>query len=170
MGIIVNRLENGTSTEEVYSLLFKQIDGLLNPEDPIITNLSNIGAALKQTFGKISWVGFYITKDNLLYLGPFQGKVACTKIQFGKGVCGTSAATKQTIIVPNVHEFPGHIACDVESNSEIVVPIIFENEVYAVLDLDSTEFSAFNEIDKLWLEKICNLISEKLKLKINSLN
>ncbi|MCB0751509.1 MAG: GAF domain-containing protein [Ignavibacteriae bacterium] len=153
---------------EIYNLLFQQIDGLLNKNEPKITNLSNITAALKQTFSKISWVGFYLLKDNLLYLGPFQGKVACTRIEVGKGVCGTAAYKNETQVVTNVHEFPGHIACDVESNSEIVVPIMTKNNlVCGVLDLDSTEFSAFCEIDKIWLEKICKLISEKLELNKN---
>ena len=149
-------------------LLFQQVDGLLNKNEPIITNLSNITAALKQTFSKISWVGFYLLKDNLLYLGPFQGKVACTRIEVGKGVCGSAADKIETQVVRNVHEFPGHIACDVESNSEIVIPVLTkDNLVCGVLDLDSTEFSAFGEIDKIWLEKICKLISEKLELNKN---
>ena len=152
-------------TEEQYRLLLQQIDGLLNPFDPVITNLSNVAAALKQTFSKISWVGFYLKKDKFLYLGPFQGKVACTKIEIGKGVCGLAAEKLQTQLVPNVHEFPGHIACDVESNSEIVIPLEYKNSIYAVLDLDSTQFSAFNEIDKIWLESICDLISSKLNLE-----
>ena len=125
---------------------------MLNPNEPTVTNLSNVVAALKQTFEKISWVGFYLSKEEMLYLGPFQGKVACTRIKFGNGVCGTSALKKETQVVPNVHEYPGHIACDVETNSEIVIPIIFNNNVYGVLDLDSTQFSAFDETDKIWLE------------------
>jgi L-methionine (R)-S-oxide reductase len=157
-------IENKVSKVERYNLLIQQIEGLLNDSDPIVTNLSNITAAIKQTFSIISWVGFYLRKDTQLYLGPFQGKVACTKIVIGKGVCGTSAETKKTQIVPNVHEFPGHIACDVETNSEIVVPLINDNKVYAVFDLDSTEFAAFDEIDKDWLEQICRLVTDKLDL------
>lgn len=153
------------SIEAQYKLLLQQIDGLINHSDPVITNLSNIAAALKQTFTKISWVGFYIKKDKYLYLGPFQGKVACTKIKIGKGVCGSAAEKLQTQLVPNVHEFPGHIACDVESNSEIVIPLLYKNSIYAVLDLDSKQFSAFNETDKIWLESICELISSKLNLE-----
>ena len=98
-------------------------------------------------------------------MGPFQGKVACTRIEIGKGVCGTSALKKETQVVPNVHEFPGHIACDVESNSEIVIPLIKNNYVVGVLDLDSTKFSAFNEVDKIYLEKMCELISKKLEIE-----
>jgi GAF domain-containing protein len=149
--------------EEQYKLLFKQVEGLLNPEDPIITNLANIIAAINQTFKNVSWVGIYIIKNEKLFLGPFQGKVACTKIKIGKGVCGTSAMKKETIVVPNVHEFPGHIACDIESNSEIVVPIIYDDTVFGVLDLDSTELSTFDDLDKIWLEMICTLIVNKLK-------
>lgn len=149
--------------EGQYKLLFKQVEGLINPEDPIITNLANIIAAINQTFKNVSWVGIYIIKNEKLFLGPFQGKVACTKIKIGEGVCGTSAMKKETIVVPNVHEFPGHIACDIESNSEIVVPIIYNDTVFGVLDLDSTELSTFDDLDKIWLEMICTLIVNKLK-------
>jgi GAF domain-containing protein len=149
--------------EGQYKLLFKQVEGLINPEDPIITNLANIIAAINQTFKNVSWVGIYIIKNEKLFLGPFQGKVACTKIKIGKGVCGTSAMKKETIVVPNVHEFPGHKACDIESNSEIVVPIIYNDTVFGVLDLDSTELSTFDDLDKIWLEMICTLIVNKLK-------
>ena len=149
--------------EEQYKLLVKQIEGLLNPEDPIVTNLANITGAINQTFMKVSWVGFYLTKNDKLFLGPFQGKVACTKIKIGEGVCGTSAKNKESIVVPIVHEFPGHIACDAESNSEIVVPIIKNNFVFGVLDLDSTSFSTFDNTDKIWLEKICTLVANILE-------
>lgn len=149
---------------ETYDLLLRQIDALINPAEPLITGFSNITGALKETFPKISWVGFYFVKDNNLFLGPFQGKVACTKIKIGEGVCGTCAKFKVTQIVPNVHNFPGHIACDVESNSEIVVPLFYNNKVYGVLDLDSKSFSAFDETDKFGLEKIIELVSNKLDL------
>ena len=149
--------------EEQYKLLVKQIEGLLNPEDPIVTNLANITGAINQTFKKVSWVGFYLTKNDKLFLGPFQGKVACTKIKIGEGVCGTSAKNRESIVVPNVHEFPGHIACDADSNSEIVVPIIKNNFVFGVLDLDSTSFSTFDNTDKIWLEKICTLVANILE-------
>ena len=154
------------SDEEIYQSLIPQIENLISSVDePIISSLSNITAALKESFDKISWVGFYLTKDSKLFLGPFQGKVACTSIEFGKGVCGTSALKKETIIVENVHEFPGHIACDSGSNSEIVVPIIKNKFVYGVLDLDSYQFSSFNQLDKKYLEIICNLISTKLPIE-----
>lgn len=141
-----------------YKLLYKQIEALLNPDDPYITNMSNFIAAIYETFPSISWIGFYLLKNNVLYLGPFQGKTACTRIEMGKGVCGTAASQRKTQVVENVHKFPGHIACDVESNSEIVVPLIKNNEILGVLDLDSKEFSAFDEIDNTWLEKICCLL------------
>lgn len=148
--------ENNQSAEEKYKLLIKQLSGLLNSDDPLISNLSNLTAALKQTFDKISWVGFYISEDRKLYLGPFQGKVACVSIEPGKGVCGTAAANKESIIVADVNKFPGHIVCDADSKSEIVVPIINKDgSLYGVLDLDSTEYSAFDEIDKQYLEEIC---------------
>jgi len=147
--------ENNQSVEEKYKLLIKQLSGLLNSEDPLISNLSNLTAALKQTFDKISWVGFYIFEERKLYLGPFQGRVACTSIEPGKGVCGTSAVNKESIIVADVDKFPGHIVCDTDSKSEIVVPIINKDgSLYGVLDLDSTEYSAFNDIDKKYLEEI----------------
>ncbi|MEE9432579.1 MAG: GAF domain-containing protein [Melioribacteraceae bacterium] len=153
-----------SSLEDLYKLLLKQIDGLIDNSLPVISNLSNITAALNQTFNKISWVGFYFKKDDYLYLGPFQGKVACTKIKIGTGVCGKSFEEGKTIVVPNVHKFPGHIACDVETNSEIVIPIFNGNKAIGVLDLDSKDFEAFNETDKVWLKKIGGIISVKLNL------
>ena len=116
--------EEITSLEEKYKLLIKQLKELLNREDHELSNLSNLASALNETFNKISWVGFYLYDKEKLYLGPFQGKVACTTIEVGKGVCGTAAAKKETIVVPDVDKFPGHITCDSESKSEIVLPII----------------------------------------------
>lgn len=152
--------------DEIYHLLLEQIDSLISTNEWVITHLANITALIKQTFSKVSWVGFYIKNNNELYLGPFQGKVACTRIKIGSGVCGKAAELKTTQVVPNVHEFPGHIACDDESNSEIVVPIFCDDQVIAVLDLDSTLFSTFGEIDKHWLEEICNLISKKINFNL----
>jgi len=131
----------------------------------LLSNLSNFTAALKQTFEKISWVGFYLYDGEKLYLGPFQGKVACTKIELGKGVCGTSALKKETIIVRDVNAFPGHIACDDGSNSEIVVPILKENELIGVLDLDSYHLNAFDETDKKYLEELTKFLAEKIFIK-----
>lgn len=150
------------SDQEIYEYLIPQLEVLVNPEEPLISNLSNLTAALKESFKKISWVGFYIRKNNHLYLGPFQGKVACTVIVIGKGVCGSSAERKETIIVEDVEKFPGHILCDAGSRSEIVVPLFSEDQVAALLDIDSYQMSAFGKIDGFYLEKICKMLSEKL--------
>ncbi len=150
------------SDEEIYSLLLPQIDSLLDMKVPALSNLSNITAALKESFNKISWVGFYIFNGLFLYLGPFQGKIACTRIEIGKGVCGTSFEQIKTIIVDDVDKFPGHIACDSGSKSEIVVPIIRNNKAIAVLDLDSFDYASFNDIDRKYLESICKIISKKI--------
>lgn len=155
-------IEKDLSLEEKYLSLSRQVKALLKKDDKLISNLSNFVAALKQTFEKISWAGFYFAEGDNLYLGPFQGKVACTNIQFGKGVCGTAAKERKTIIVDDVNKFPGHIFCDADSRSEIVVPLFKKNDIYGVLDLDSTSFSAFNETDKKYLEEMCIFISEKI--------
>ncbi len=127
-----------------------------------ITTLSNASALLNSYLEDISWVGFYLFKDSKLILGPFQGRVACTTIELNNGVCGKCASTLETVIVPNVHEFEGHIACDSRSNSEIVLPIIINNKLYGVLDIDSTSFNRFNETDKENLEIFINYLSIKL--------
>ena len=163
-------IDKSLSEEEIYQSLLPQIESLLNPDEPLISNLSNVTAALKEPFEKISWVGFYFLKGNQLFLGPFQGKIACTIIEIGKGVCGTSAAKKETIIVEDVEKFSGHIACDSGSRSEIVVPLIKDNKLYGVLDLDSYQLSAFSFRDKQYLEKLCKLLSDKLEIeKITSI-
>jgi len=155
-------INNAASIDEQYLLLVKQVKSLMRKEDNLITNLSNFTAALKQTFSKISWVGFYLFDGSKLYLGPFQGKVACTEIKIGSGVCGTSAFKKETLIVPDVDKFPGHIACDVESRSEIVVPIFKEDKLFGVLDLDSTDYNSFDETDKKYLEDLVNFLSKEI--------
>ncbi|MBZ0198247.1 MAG: GAF domain-containing protein [Ignavibacteriaceae bacterium] len=155
-------IENNLTLAEQYKALNKQLRALLNNSENLLSNLSNFTAALKQTFGKISWVGFYIFDGEKLYLGPFQGKVACTIIQIGKGVCGTSAEKLKTIVVPDVNVFPGHIACDTDSKSEIVIPILKENKLWGVLDLDSASTNSFNEIDRLYLENFCKFLSEEI--------
>jgi L-methionine (R)-S-oxide reductase len=144
---------------EIYKLLFPQIEALLNPTEPWYSNLANVVAALKEAFDKISWVGFYLLLDEKLFLGPFQGKIACTTIELGKGVCGTSASIKKTIIVEDVNKYPGHIACDSGSLSEIVVPLLSDDKVLGVLDIDSYEYSSFKESDKEYLEKLSILVS-----------
>jgi len=148
------RISSSVSLEEQYNLLVKQVKSLLNKDDNVITNLANLSAALKQTFNKISWVGFYLFDGKKLYLGPFQGKVACTEIKIGDGVCGTSAKKRETIIVPDVDKFPGHITCDIESRSEIVVPIFKDEQLFGVLDIDSNDYNSFNDVDKKYLEEI----------------
>jgi L-methionine (R)-S-oxide reductase len=147
----------GNKTEQ-YESLIPQIKGLLDGEPDLIANLANTVAALKEQFGWL-WVGFYLVKNDELVLGPFQGPVACTRIRKGRGVCGTSWAEAKTLIVPDVEKFPGHIACSSLSKSEIVVPVIRNNEVVAVLDVDSEAYDDFNETDKYYLEQIISLIN-----------
>lgn len=146
--------------EAQYQSVFPQIEALISYETDMIANLGNITAALKEQFGWF-WVGFYLVKNDELVLGPFQGPVACTRIKKGKGVCGSSWEQGKTIIVADVDQFPGHIACSSLSKSEIVVPIIRNNEVQGVLDVDSELYSQFDEIDQQYLEKIIDLIDFK---------
>ena len=147
---------------EDYKLLAKQLNSLLQGVDKEISKLANASAFLYNSLDDVSWVGFYLLDKNYLYLGPFQGKVACTSIPVGKGVCGTAVEKKETILVKNVHEFPGHIACDSESNSEIVIPIYKNKDLYMVLDIDSKSLNRFNESDKDGLEEIAKMIGENL--------
>ena len=154
----LNLLSEDSSKEYKYRNLLAQIDALVNGEPDLIANLANIAAALKQTFG-FFWVGFYIVKDGTLVLGPFQGPIACTRIAYGSGVCGTAWKEKKTIIVPDVDLFPGHIACSSESKSEIVVPILSNGNIIGVLDVDSNCLNNFDETDAVFLEKIVQMIS-----------
>ena len=142
--------------------LVEQLESLISKDNYEITTLSNMSALIFYSLQDVSWAGFYLVKDGKLILGPFQGKIACTEIKFGKGVCGTTAEKKETIIVKNVHEFPGHIACDSESNSEIVVPIFKNGVLYGVLDLDSKKLERFDENDKLLLESLVTVLEKKL--------
>jgi len=144
--------------EEQYESLLPQIKALLEGEPDLIANLANITGALKEQFNWL-WVGFYLVKNDELVLGPFQGPVACTRIRKGKGVCGTSWAKAQTLIVPDVEKFPGHIACSSLSRSEIVVPIIRNKRVIGALDVDSIELDQFDNIDQDYLEQIIELIN-----------
>jgi len=139
--------------QETYQTLLPQIESLISGETDVIANMANIAAALHEAFG-FWWTGFYRVEGQQLVLGPFQGPIACTRIPYGKGVCGTAWQRAETVIVPNVHEFAGHIACSSASNSEIVVPILHDGQVVAVLDIDSKDFNNFDEIDKKYLEKI----------------
>lgn len=145
------------SKEAQYQNLLPQLKGLLEGEEDLIANLANVAAALKEQFGWL-WVGFYLVKNGELVLAPFQGPVACTRIKKGRGVCGTSWAQARTLIVPDVEQFPGHIACSSLSRSEIVVPLIRKGEVIGVLDVDSTELAAYDETDQHFLEAIAGLL------------
>ncbi len=155
-------IDRHLAEEERYRLLSSQLKALLVKEDNLISNLSNLTAAIKVTFEKVSWVGFYLYDGKKLYLGPFQGKVACTSIEIGKGVCGTSAVKRETVIVPDVNKFPGHIFCDSSSKSEIVVPLLQKDKLLGVLDLDSHEFNSFGKTDKEYLEEICKFLCEEI--------
>ncbi len=152
--------------DELYEQILPQIYSVVADEPNPVANMANIVAALKQTFPNYSWVGFYLfdKKSNELVLGPFQGKIACTRIAIGKGVCGTSYQKKETIIVPDVNQFPGHIFCDGDSKSEIVVPVFHKNEIIGVLDVDSHEYDNFDQTDKTYLELLINQISKKIIL------
>ncbi len=145
------------SKEEQYKQLLPQIEGLLSGETNMIANLSNVSSALKYAFDFL-WVGFYLVEGDELILGPFQGPPACTRIKKGKGVCGTSWETAQTIVIADVDTFPGHISCSSLSRSEIVIPVIRNHKVVMVLDVDSEHLNNFNETDKIYLEKVCSLI------------
>jgi GAF domain-containing protein len=156
-------VDKDLSVEEQYRNLIPQLKSLLSPADKLISNLANCTGALKQTFDKISWVGFYFLEGDTLYLGPFQGKIACSIIRIGKGVCGTAAEKRETIIVPDVSQFPNHIYCDPDSKSEIVIPLIKKDgNLFGVLDLDSNELNSFNETDKKYLEGICNFLTSEI--------
>lgn len=154
-------LSQSTDKTSRYQALIPQIEALTMGEPDLIANLSNIAAALKQTMN-FFWVGFYIVKNNELVLGPFQGPIACTRIAFGKGVCGASWKEKKTILVANVDEFPGHIACSSDSKSEIVLPAFKNNEVALVLDVDSDKLNDFDEADSTYLGKVMTIIEKMI--------
>ena len=141
-----------------YAELLPQLRALLDGEPDLVANLANTVAALRECVPAASWIGFYVEKGGELVLGPFQGKVACVRIAFGKGVCGTAAAEKRTVIVPDVEQFPGHIACDAGSRSEIVVPIVRDGRVVAVLDLASYDLAAFDDDDARGLAPIAEIV------------
>ncbi len=152
-------IAKGTKTEQ-YESLIPQIKGLLEGEDDLIANLANITGALKEQFGWF-WIGFYLVKGEQLVLAPFQGPVACTRINKGRGVCGTSWAKAETLIVPDVEKFPGHIACSSLSKSEIVVPLMKDGNVWGVLDVDSEFYDSFDETDKFYLEEIVCFVNRQ---------
>lgn len=149
------KIDDNLTKAERYEQLLPQINALISGETDIIANLSNICAVLKYNMPGFFWVGFYTIKKGELVLGPYQGPLACTRIQLGKGVCGAAAERRETIIVPDVDKFPGHIACSSLSKSEIVIPLYNGDDVVGVLDVDSDELNMFDEIDKKYLEELC---------------
>jgi L-methionine (R)-S-oxide reductase len=150
-----------TSREEIYTSLLPQIEALVAGESDLTANLANIAAALKQSL-QFFWVGFYLVKEGQLVLGPFQGPVACTRIAFDKGVCGACYTRKEAILVPDVEQFPGHIACSSDSKSEIVLPAFKNGEVVLVLDVDSNQLNDFTEVDQKALSQLMRLIEKLL--------
>ena len=155
-------IATSTTKAERYATLVPQIEALISGESDLIANLSNIAAALKQTFN-FFWVGFYLVKENELVLGPFQGPIACTRIAFGKGVCGASWKEEKTLVVPSVDEFPGHIACSSDSKSEIVLPAFKNEKVFLVLDVDSDKLNDFDDTDAEYLGRLMKLIEASAK-------
>ncbi|WP_088043038.1 GAF domain-containing protein [Bacillus sp. EAC] len=159
------KVEYAGTKEQQYQTLTSQVKALIHDEHNLIANLANTSALLNQFLHEINWVGFYLKdgdRDELV-LGPFVGLPACVRIPYGKGVCGTSAQTKTTQRIANVHEFPGHIACDAASNSEIVIPLFHKGEVIGVLDIDSPELNRFDEVDQKHLQEIVNLIEATIQ-------
>jgi GAF domain-containing protein len=152
-----NLIVSDGTKDQKYNLLYSQIKALTEGEDDTIANMANIASMIHQTFG-FWWTGFYRVCGNELVLGPFQGPLACSRILYGKGVCGTAWKEARTQVVPDVDKFPGHIACSSLSRSEIVVPVYFDGEIKAVLDIDSKDLGTFDETDASWLDKIVNLL------------
>ncbi|NMA89833.1 MAG: GAF domain-containing protein [Amphibacillus sp.] len=148
-------MEYSQSLEKNYQLLIKQLEALIEDESDPIANLSNSAALLNQFLDRINWVGFYLLREDQLVLGPFQGLPACVRIDIGKGVCGTAVAEEKTQLVADVHQFPGHIACDARSQSEIVIPLFKNKKVIGVLDIDSPEKNRFTKQDQIHLEQFC---------------
>jgi len=151
-----------TDKTELYQLLEKQLRSLLEGETDLIANTANMAALLYHSLPGLNWAGFYFRQGDVLVLGPFQGQPACVRIPLGKGVCGMAAKERKTLVVPNVHEFPGHIACDAASKSEIVVPLIKNNQVLGVLDLDSPNAERFEEVDRAGLEQLVEVLKSQI--------
>lgn len=150
--------QSGTK-EEIYQALLPQVEALITGEQDLVANLANIAAALREAFG-FFWVGFYVVQGQELVLGPFQGPIACTRIAYGRGVCGTAWKEQKTQLVPDVEAFPGHIACSSASKSEIVVPAFHEGEVFLVLDVDSDKLDDFDSVDQRYLEALMGLLEK----------
>jgi L-methionine (R)-S-oxide reductase len=151
------------SREKNYNLLIKQLKALVEDEKNAIANFSNASALLNQFLDRVNWVGFYLMEDGELVLGPFQGLPACVRIPLGKGVCGTAASKQETLRVEDVHAFPGHIACDAASQSEIVVPMVIDGQVIGVLDIDSPEKNRFDELDQQKLEEFVSVLVQYIR-------
>ena len=147
---------------EQYKLMNAQLEALIDDVPHLISNMANASALLYQTLEDINWAGFYLMQEDILVLGPFQGKTACIEIAVGKGVCGTAVERREIMLVKDVHEFPGHIACDSASNSEIVLPIYRGNEVFGVLDIDSPSIARFDEEDKMGLQEFVQIFEKSL--------
>ncbi len=155
------KISSAEDKASIYRELLPQIESLVSGEDDIIANTANVSAALKQALAYASWVGFYFLKNGELVVGPFQGKVACTRIAIGRGVCGTAAAEKRVVTVPDVSQFPGHIYCDPDSKSEIVVPLLKNGQVFGVLDVDSSVFDSFDSIDAEYLGRVAGIVARR---------
>jgi GAF domain-containing protein len=153
---------NFETKDQLYKYMNIKLTGLIGSETDSLANLSNASALMWLLIKDINWAGFYLYKEDQLILGPFQGKPACVRIQMGKGVCGTAAETRQSQVIKNVHDFPGHIACDCASNSEIVIPIVFEDKLIGVLDIDSPVFERFDEEDQKGLEKFVQTLNKHM--------
>lgn len=145
-------------SQKEYDRLAAQADALVSGETDLIANMANISALLFNHLEKVNWAGFYLYKEEQLILGPFQGQPACIRIPMNQGVCGTAAAQRETLVVEDVHAFDGHIACDAASNSEIVIPLVVNEQLIGVLDIDSPEYGRFTEVDKIGLEKIARAL------------
>src|SRR5260370_10721905 len=155
-----------SSKSELYDQIAGQLSSLLGGEGDLVANVANFAALMFHSLPDLNWAGFYFVKDGELVLGPFQGKPACMRIVFGRGVCGTAAAKCVTTIVPNVHDFPGHISCDMESNSEIVIPLIKNERFIGVLDLDSPQLSRFDEADAVGLETLLQILLASTETRV----
>jgi len=154
---------DGTKSE-TYPQIIEQVQALIHDETDFLANMANTSSLLYHLLPEVNWVGFYLYREEQLILGPFHGKPACVRIAIGKGVCGTAAERKETIVVPDVHQFPGHIACDAASQSEIVVPMIKEGRLIGVLDIDSPIKNRFDETDQTYLEKIVEILCSQSQL------
>ena len=159
---LINQLDATCDREQNYKYMLSIVESLLKDEKNLTANLSNISAVINMYVDTINWAGFYILEGDCLVLGPFQGKPACVRIPLGKGVCGACAESKKTLIVKNVHEFEGHIACDSDSNSEIVIPILKDGVVFAVLDIDSPIVDRFSELEEKYLTQLAALLENLL--------